>query len=96
MLQHERQTMFTRNKFAAVRSLLLAVALVLTPGLAAFPQQRPAPTNPEQHGTPKTAADWWQHAVYYEIYPRSFYDTNGDGIGDLAGIRGGGGSGLSL
>lgn len=29
---------------------------------------------------------WWQHAVIYEIYPRSFQDTNGDGIGDLNGI----------
>jgi alpha-glucosidase len=29
---------------------------------------------------------WWQHAVFYEIYPRSFADSNNDGIGDLAGI----------
>lgn len=29
---------------------------------------------------------WWQHAVFYELYPRSFADTNGDGIGDLNGI----------
>lgn len=31
-------------------------------------------------------APWWKHAVFYEIYPRSFMDTNGDGIGDLNGI----------
>ena len=31
-------------------------------------------------------ADWWKSAVIYEIYPRSFADTNGDGIGDLNGI----------
>ncbi|MFY9744199.1 MAG: alpha-glucosidase [Candidatus Sulfotelmatobacter sp.] len=30
--------------------------------------------------------DWWKHAVFYEIYPRSFADSNGDGIGDLNGI----------
>jgi len=29
---------------------------------------------------------WWRGAVIYQIYPRSFRDTNGDGIGDLAGI----------
>ena len=30
--------------------------------------------------------DWWRHAVFYEIYPRSFADSNNDGIGDLNGI----------
>jgi alpha-glucosidase len=30
--------------------------------------------------------DWWKNAVIYEIYPRSFQDSNGDGIGDLNGI----------
>ncbi|WP_036857982.1 alpha-glucosidase [Erythrobacter cryptus] len=32
------------------------------------------------------ARPWWRGAVIYQIYPRSFRDTNGDGIGDLAGI----------
>lgn len=29
---------------------------------------------------------WWHDKVAYQIYPKSFYDTNGDGIGDLKGI----------
>lgn len=34
----------------------------------------------------KTKNDWWKSAVFYQIYPRSFQDSNEDGIGDLRGI----------
>ena len=30
--------------------------------------------------------DWWRGAVIYQIYPRSYQDSNGDGVGDLLGI----------
>ncbi len=50
---------------------LVVVSLVLCGPVAARPQPR---------------ADWWKNAVVYEIYPRSFKDSNGDGIGDLNGI----------
>ncbi|MEU4577419.1 glycoside hydrolase family 13 protein [Nonomuraea sp. NPDC023979] len=31
--------------------------------------------------------DWWRDAVVYQVYPRSFADANGDGVGDLEGVR---------
>jgi alpha-glucosidase len=54
---------------------LIALSLAATP--LSFAQ--PKPVDAEGH-------QWWQHAVFYEIYPRSFADHNGDGIGDLKGI----------
>jgi alpha-glucosidase len=56
-----------------LRKFLVATLLCLSPALIA----QTAPT---------TDTTWWKHAVIYEIYPRSFQDTNGDGIGDLNGI----------
>jgi alpha-glucosidase len=48
-------------------------------GLAAQAQSSSRRADAETH-------PWWQHAVFYEIYPRSFADSNNDGVGDLNGI----------
>ena len=39
-----------------------------------------------RHMLNKKEWGWWQSAVFYQIYPKSFQDTNGDGVGDLKGI----------
>ena len=60
------------HKFAALFFLVSGLSLSL--------HSQTQPVDAEGH-------QWWQHAVFYEIYPRSFMDSNGDGIGDLNGIE---------
>jgi alpha-glucosidase len=62
------------------RTLLLFTFL-----LAAFTASSSAQTAPVAQAV-HSADPWWKHAVVYEIYPRSFQDSNGDGVGDLNGI----------
>jgi alpha-glucosidase len=61
--------------------LWLAILIVLSclSLLVASAQTSPHAVDAEGH-------QWWQHAVFYEIYPRSFADSNNDGVGDLRGI----------
>jgi len=62
----------------SMRGTLAGLCAALHLALAATPGQ----------ATPaaEAANPWWSHAVIYEIYPRSFQDSNGDGVGDLNGI----------
>jgi alpha-glucosidase len=65
--------------FKIFRTFGLAVCMAAT-GLAA------QTTVVASGSAPAIDNTWWKHAVIYEIYPRSFQDSNGDGIGDLNGI----------
>jgi alpha-glucosidase len=62
-----------------LRTFVLAMFLAAT-GLAAQTTVVAGAAEPTIDNT------WWKHAVIYEIYPRSFQDSNGDGVGDLNGI----------
>jgi alpha-glucosidase len=65
------------KKIVSLMAAVVVCACVV--GLSAGAQTSPHALDPEGH-------QWWQHAVFYEIYPRSFADSNNDGVGDLKGI----------
>ena len=45
-----------------------------------------SPVAPADPSSPAPTNAWWKEVVVYQIYPRSFNDSNGDGVGDLAGV----------
>ena len=71
----------------ALCGLLLAALVATLPGHAAAQSTAPVQVAAAMPTNPYAAdADWWKHAVIYELYPRSFADSNNDGTGDLNGI----------
>ncbi len=69
------------TKIAGAMVLLLAFT---ASGLLAV-QQRTAASAETITSEPRDNV-WWKHALVYEVYPRSFGDSNGDGVGDLNGV----------
>ena len=67
-------------------TLLSAAAMAFAPAPVAAqamlqPPPKAMPANPTVDQN-----DWWKRSVIYEVYPRSFADSNNDGIGDIQGI----------
>jgi alpha-glucosidase len=68
-------------RFAQLRYWFITILFLVLAASGLAQTKRPAapPRDAEGH-------EWWRHAVFYELYPRSFADSNNDGIGDLNGI----------
>ena len=78
---------WTKCMAAGVLSLLIGVAPAVKGQAAPAADSKATSTESAVNNPAKgKLANWWKNGVFYEIYPRSFQDSNGDGIGDLNGI----------
>jgi glycosidase len=87
MAQHK----FTNGILALLLLLLAACQPAPTATQTPAPTESPTPAPPAATATPEVAqpedvSGWWNDVVFYEIFVRSFKDSNGDGIGDFQGI----------
>ncbi len=75
---------YGESKMKKIGSILVLLSSALCGTGRPMAAQQAAPAVEASRAAKSTS--WWKNAVIYEIYPRSFQDSNGDGIGDLNGI----------
>ena len=76
--------MTTRSVLACAAALGLAACATI-PAPASAPAAKPAPAA-ARPAAAAPAEPWWKTAVFYEVFVRSFQDSDGDGIGDFKGL----------
>jgi len=84
-MTQNRRTLSFSNGWLPIVAMLASLAVFASGGVAASQTQHSVATH-QSVAAHNSGGVWWKHAVIYEIYPRSFQDSNGDGIGDLNGI----------
>ena len=82
-MKSESTAALSRPLQRAARAFAAALAVIF---FAAGSLYAAAPAPAQDAAAQSSAVPWWKHAVIYEIYPRSFQDTTGNGIGDINGI----------
>src|SRR6476646_4084131 len=75
----EETAMHWTKKIAIITAAALMLGIAIPKAGAQATSTKPTPAATDEK-------NWWRNAVVYEIYPRSFADSNNDGIGDLKGI----------
>ena len=89
---HRKTRLILVALFGVVVLVLVVVAIVIIAvSPRCSPRTTPAPGGSERDNSTLKANEtdddsWWKHAVIYQLYPRSFFDKNNDGDGDLQGI----------
>ncbi|MEA5078707.1 MAG: alpha-amylase family glycosyl hydrolase [Anaerolineaceae bacterium] len=79
-MMNKKRGLILGGVILAIVAAALLVVFVILPNLGGKVKSESAPVYSFDD------PDWWDHAVFYEIFVRSYYDSNGDGIGDFNGI----------
>jgi alpha-glucosidase len=74
----------TKNLSHRFAAFVLLTTVALAHSVPA--RQQIASSSESLAAQPNDTDAWWKHALVYEVYPRSFADSNGDGVGDLNGV----------